>query len=362
MLSNRVKIGQSSVRCSQSLKEPENERLQREVELTIRKLEYEKRESTSLDEQIKIVETELNEAKRKTKLPEISSEKPLKAQISALEKQLNLEISQLNNANISNKEIKDTIESHRMELQIYHQNLTSLADEVELYSQKSTQLYAEYEKGAVEIGNHQKKIEIIRSKSAKTREMFSDKVTSLVSIINKEKSSVYKSNKDLDSFFATQVDRSNDVVDITKILTIFVSKWRKAVNSKKRDLENYKRHIKAIDSLFIQIKNATGLDNFDEIVTTFVKSEEQNYEVYKYINELNSEIDNLEDSFKRTTQRIRSLEENKETSEKDGSEMFDNLSCKIKNLKANSVRKQEKSVEVQRSLDSLLPLLSVNLI
>ena len=44
------------------------------------------------------------------------------------------------------------------------------------------------------------------------------------------------------------------------------------------------------------------MSDIDEIVTTFIKAEEQNYSLYNYVNMLNSETDGLED-------HIRSLED-----------------------------------------------------
>ena len=44
------------------------------------------------------------------------------------------------------------------------------------------------------------------------------------------------------------------------------------------------------------IKEGSGITNYDEIVTTFIKAEEQNYSLYSYVNQLNQETDQLEDS------------------------------------------------------------------
>jgi hypothetical protein len=44
---------------------------------------------------------------------------------------------------------------------------------------------------------------------------------------------------------------------------------------------------------FDQIKEATGISSTEEIVTTFIKAEEQNYSLYNYVNMLNSEIDTI---------------------------------------------------------------------
>ena len=41
---------------------------------------------------------------------------------------------------------------------------------------------------------------------------------------------------------------------------------------------------------------ATGINNIDEIVTAFIKAEEQNIQLFNYVDQLNQENDQLEES------------------------------------------------------------------
>jgi hypothetical protein len=63
-------------------------------------------------------------------------------------------------------------------------------------------------------------------------------------------------------------------------------------NKEKRKLmDQYLRNVKVIEDAFDQIKQATGISNIEEIVTTFIKAEEQNYSLQNYVNMLNTEFD-----------------------------------------------------------------------
>jgi hypothetical protein len=55
------------------------------------------------------------------------------------------------------------------------------------------------------------------------------------------------------------------------------------------------RNAKVIEEAFETIKDATGITNIDEIVTTFIKAEEQNYSLFTYVDQLNQEADKLEE-------------------------------------------------------------------
>lgn len=61
-------------------------------------------------------------------------------------------------------------------------------------------------------------------------------------------------------------------------------------------MDKYIRNIKVIDDAFNQIKEKTGIESNDEIVTTFIKAEEQTYSLYNYVNALNADIDTIEEA------------------------------------------------------------------
>ena len=61
-------------------------------------------------------------------------------------------------------------------------------------------------------------------------------------------------------------------------------------------MDQYLRNVKVIEDAFEQIKEATGITAIDEIVTSFIKAEEQNYSLLNYVNKLTNETDQLEDS------------------------------------------------------------------
>jgi len=53
---------------------------------------------------------------------------------------------------------------------------------------------------------------------------------------------------------------------------------------KQRLLAQYTRNARVIEEAFEVIKEGSGIKNLDEIVTTFIKSEEQNYSLWNYVN------------------------------------------------------------------------------
>ena len=54
-------------------------------------------------------------------------------------------------------------------------------------------------------------------------------------------------------------------------------------------------HVQNFEEAFERIKQATGIDDVSELVRTFIKNEQNNYSLFKYVNEQNAEISKIQD-------------------------------------------------------------------
>lgn len=83
--------------------------------------------------------------------------------------------------------------------------------------------------------------------------------------------------------------KSNDFANPIVILKRRLLKIVETNKEKRKLMDQYLRNVKVIEDAFDQIKQATGISNIEEIVTTFIKAEEQNYSLYNYVNMLGTE-------------------------------------------------------------------------
>jgi hypothetical protein len=74
-------------------------------------------------------------------------------------------------------------------------------------------------------------------------------------------------------------------------------------------MDVYLRNVRVIEDAFTQISEATGISSIQEIVTGFIKTEEQNYSLYNYVNMLNNEIDSIAEQNQAISEGIRRHEE-----------------------------------------------------
>lgn len=91
------------------------------------------------------------------------------------------------------------------------------------------------------------------------------------------------------------------------ILKLRLAKIVATNREKKRLMDQYLRNVKVIEDAFEQIKEATGITAIEEIVTSFIKAEEQNYSLLNYCNKLTNETDQLEEQNKEVREQINKM-------------------------------------------------------
>uniref|UniRef100_A0A7S3IZE9 ODAD1 central coiled coil region domain-containing protein n=1 Tax=Strombidium inclinatum TaxID=197538 RepID=A0A7S3IZE9_9SPIT len=99
-------------------------------------------------------------------------------------------------------------------------------------------------------------------------------------------------------------------------------------------MDIYVRNVNVIEDAFTQMKQATGISSTEEVVTTFIKAEEQNYSLYNYVNMLNSEIDMIEEHNKAIETEIKRHEELGDMTEKEKEIVRQKLSEKVEESNA----------------------------
>jgi hypothetical protein len=129
---------------------------------------------------------------------------------------------------------------------------------------------------------------------------------------------------------ATLGEFSNPVV----LLRLRLQKWINNNWEKKNLMDMYIRNVNIIEDAFAQIKQQTGISSTEEIVTTFIKAEEQNYSLYNYVNILNSEIDMIEEQNKNIEAEIKRHEEIGNMNEKEKEVVRQQLKREIEEMDA----------------------------
>lgn len=116
-----------------------------------------------------------------------------------------------------------------------------------------------------------------------------------------------------------------------------LNRWKANNLEKKALMDLYTRNVSIIKDAFETIKAETGISSNDEIVTTFIKAEEQNYSLYNYVNTLNSEIDMIDETNKNIKAEIERHEKLSKMSETEKALARLNLKQEIEEMRAKNI-------------------------
>ncbi|OMJ85712.1 hypothetical protein SteCoe_12905 [Stentor coeruleus] len=273
--------------------------LEKDIETLTLSLECEKREAAFLEEQIKLMHFEISSLPK----PQRSNLNTIKASLSVQEKKLDQEKNTLNQLRYHNKQLRDKIDSYRMEKSSNKQSLNIIKDTLDKTSRAANTKASELLK-IYESENLQKqKIGMIRSKSVSQRSKYEEKLTTLASFLkntNSKSKIIYE-----ESIYQVQG------VEVIGILKNMSRVFEKLTHNKKKNIDAYIRHINNLINGFEEVKKATGLYKVEDIVTAFIKSEEQGQAILHYFNTLSTDIEKLDDELRKNTERIFLIEGNK---------------------------------------------------
>ena len=118
-------------------------------------------------------------------------------------------------------------------------------------------------------------------------------------------------------------------------------------------LDLYVRNARVITEAFDVIKQGSGITNIDEIVTTFIKAEEQNYSLFNYVNELDQECDSLEESSAKICNEILNLASFKTLPPQFEHQIDKATACYNEMTRLNKIELNEKISSVKDEWDNL---------
>lgn len=115
----------------------------------------------------------------------------------------------------------------------------------------------------------------------------------------------------------------------------------------------YVRNVKVIEDAFDQIKEATGISSIEEIVTTFIKSEEQNNSLFNYVNMFNSDIDMINEQNQTIRHEIEAHEKQGALTEQQKEGMKTQMEGDISQIKKKITEKEKQVNMMEQELQDI---------
>lgn len=282
--------------------ETEAQRLQREADEYTKKLEYERKKYLIGEDQYKQSQAEYNEMKKK-----------IKEMIPSEEENHKKEVSRRHTLHVlANEKVRlnDTIGRNRhlkVEIDIMRKEIVFAKDSITKMERQITNLRNEIKELATESINNNKianetnnQILALKAKHEEEKDRFELDLKKLQEILKERDEPIEFDDKSFNHHVNDAKGAPGQKQEVfanpIAIMKLRVNKLIAKNKEKKRLVDLYVKNAMIIEQAFEQIKDSSGIANIDEIVTTFIKAEEQNYSLFNYVNMLNQETDALEDN------------------------------------------------------------------
>lgn len=275
---------------------PQIARMQEEQEKFRTKADAEKRKLLELERQAEELETKLMQRRKKLGGPNAPRESAaqVKKQIKILDHRLEKALAKHNHTLASNKRLREGIDNMRRERIVFAQLYKKL--EKELQEKKKEMVHIidvsnrayEAREAAVE--------EMARLKQQADREhqVFEGEFRELGRLIEHDRK--MRDYMKLKSKDQEELMRSSNGDDGHKKRSVVrASAAMHTGSGQLASVSADKGEMMSYSEAFTKIQHATGIEEFDELMMTFINAEDENYRHYKYIDELTQEIERLKE-------------------------------------------------------------------
>ena len=249
------------------------------------KIEIESKKLKELDSNIKIIQEKL--FKQREQIGGINASRDnanaLNKQLRILENRLDKANQKFNEAIAQNKVLREEIDNLRRERVIFDKIYQKLEKELQ-NKRKEMAKIIEDANGAYE-----------------DRDRAQDTLTTIKDQAKKEQTEFEKEWKNLNKL----IEQDKKMKDFLK-LRLQEKEQADTVEVPKNEEENIKKKskidpqliaaekVKSYEEAFNKIQSATGIQDIDLLVNTFIKAEDKNFTLFKFVNELSNDIETLE--------------------------------------------------------------------
>ena len=296
----------------------EAERLQQAADTFTQQLALEKRRNVSLDDRISLMATQIHTRKETLKQVQANTKEQqrLQTRIEQLENELLKERQYLNQHLSRNQRLRDQVDVYRREKRAFLSDFRGFEEMEKKLVRDAARTYKGF------MGVHDVDIqtahELVRTKLKGESELntFETQAFTLQSAIEQERKDEQLKVRQLANSMMAELSSAKDFVDMRGLLQALYEKWREATASRKVEIEEHRRNVEILGEAFEQIRAATGIARVGEVVTSFLKAEEQSYGLKRQIARLTTENDGLEDQLAALTTTFSYLKQSSDSQQK----------------------------------------------
>ncbi len=305
-------------------------KLQDTGDMYTRKIELEKRRIDELDKQMQLMHKKIWEQRQKMGGINASREnnQAIAKQIAILENRLDKALKKYNEALAHNKKLRENIDNLRRERLVFDQIYKKLEKELAEKKKEMARIIEISNKAYEARDAAQQEMAALKHQADKEQVEFEKEWKELGKMIEQDrkmKDFMKKEREKLSlqaraappasallaapspSPFHTvkpyahppppsaQEHRGEMSIEDEQKLKKKVLKGNWGIAKDKASIHASMEKVQSYEEAFAKIQAATGISDIDELVTTFINAEDQNFALFNYVNELNAECEKLEE-------------------------------------------------------------------
>jgi chromosome segregation ATPase len=262
----------------------------------MKKIEAERRKIEDLDRQIAKYQEKILE--QKSRLGGVNSTQVnnhlIAKQIKVLENRIDKSLLKFNETLAHNKELRQKIDEYRRERVVFDVIYKKLERELHEKKKEMAAIIEDSKNAYQARDRSQAEMSKLQSQADKEREEFEREFKDLGDLIKQQQAMLEQLRlKQLERAKEESAAMYNALEEGSDSHSLPVGGW---ANNKDKNVPLSQEKIHSYEEALTKIQESTGIYNINEIVTRFLEAEEQNFSLFNYVNDINSEIERLEHS------------------------------------------------------------------
>jgi coiled-coil domain-containing protein 63/114 len=327
------------------------QKLQEQTESYTRRIDAEKQRIEEVDKKIKSMNAKIMEQRARMGGVHAARENNLKIQkqIKILENRLDKSLVKFNEALAHNKAMRENIDNLRRERVVFDGIYKKLERELEERKREMAKII-EVSNIAFEARDRaQQEMAMLKAQADKEQQNFEKEWRELGNLIEQDKKV---------KEFMRQREKLHELkgefkADDEERLRKKIIKGNPEIAKHQKDQKASLERVHSYEEAFAKIQQATGIKDIDELVTTFIEAEDQNFALFNYVNELNAEVEKLEEQINEIKVEIEKYKGAGQSFDNQRKKILKDLEERLEKTEARAALHEQKADAAARTIAAL---------
>lgn len=331
-------------------------RLQEEASRYIQKIDAERRKVEEVEAEIQVYQEKILDQKARlggVNAAQVNNQL-IQKQIRVLEYRMDKGLVKFNETLAQNKVLRAKIDEYRRERVVFDQiykrlerDLHEKKKEMAAIIEDSKNAYQARDKSQAEMLSLQQHAEKEKSDFEHDFKELGDMIKQQQAMLEQMRLKQFERTNDKTRTLAITADESTGELQNP----MGIGAWGGAGKDKSAPLSQEKIH--SYEDAIRRIQESTGIHDINEIVSRFLEAEEQNFSLFNYVNDINSEIERLEHSISDMRNQIEKYRGQGMSTDTQRKKTLRDLDDKLKRTEAKADEYEERYQQAVRTITQL---------